>query len=252
MKKYKYKKSYRTKKKRSVFNVFKNKFFWLGLLFFIILSGLTYLFIFSSVFQIKNITVLGTEKTSAEEIRIIISNNTKNIFLADLEKIDRMILEKYRQIGNVDIKSDLPDVLLVQIEERKPVAVISKYEGYFFIDKEAVIFEEIPEKPLEMLIIKSEKDLIQKEQLDHVLKINSVLRNDLKIPIEEILIKSEKRIDVETMEGWSIYFNPKKDLDWQLEEFGILLKEKISLENRENLEYVDLRFEKIYIYPESY
>lgn len=226
IKKNRYKKSYRTRKKRSIFNVFKNKFFWLGLLFFIILSGLTYLFIFSSVFQIKEIAVLGTEKTSAEEIRIIISNNTKNIFLADLEEIDRMLLERYVQIGNVDIKRDLPDVLLVQIEERKPVAVISKYEGYFFIDKEAVIFEEISEKPLEMLIIKSEEDFIQKEQLDQVLKINSVLRNDLKLFIEEILIKSEKRIDVETVEGWNIYFNPKRDLDWQLEEFGILLKRK--------------------------
>ncbi len=248
----KYKKSYRTKKKRSIFNVFKNKFFWLGLLFFVILSGLIYLFIFSSVFQIKNITVLGTEKTSAEEIRIIVSDNAKNIFLADFKKINIMLLEKYPQIANIDIKRDLPDVLLVQIEERKPVAVFSKNEGYFFIDKEAVIFEEIPEKPSEMLIIKSEKDLVQKEELNQVLKINSVLRSDLKIPIKEILIKSEKRIDVETMEGWNIYFNPKKDLDWQLEEFGILLKEKISLENRENLEYVDLRFEKIYIYPETY
>ena len=79
-----------------------------------------------------------------------------------------------------------------------------------------------------------------------------MLRNDLNLPIEEILIVSEKRIDVETMEEWNIYFNPKKDLDWQLEEFGILLKEKISLKNRENLEYIDLRFEKIYIFPESY
>jgi len=247
-----YKKSYRTRKKRSVFNILKNKFFWLGLLFFIIFSGLTYFFIFSSVFQIKNIEVLGTEKTSEEEIRIIVSNNAKNIFLADLEEIDRILLERYVQIGNVDIKRDFPDVLLVQIEERKPVAVISKYEGYFFIDKEAVIFEEILEKPLEMLILKSEEDLIQKEQLDQALKINSVLKNDLKIPIKEILIKSEKRIDVETIEGWNIYFNPKKDLDPQLEEFGILLKEKISLKDRENLEYVDLRFEKIYIFPQAY
>ncbi len=249
--KHRYKKSFRTRKKRSVFNIFKNKFFWLGLLFFIILSGLTYFFIFSSVFQIKNIVISGTEKTSAEEIKTIVSDNAKNIFLADLKKINIILLKRYVQIASVSIKRDIPDSLLVQIEERKPVAVISKYGGYFFIDKEAVIFEEIPEKPLEMLIIKSEKDLIQKEQLDQVLKINSVLRNDLKIPIKEILIKSEKRIDVETMENWNIYFNPKRDLDWQLEEFGILLKEKISLENRENLEYIDLRFEKIYIFPET-
>ena len=246
-----YKKSFRTKKKKSVFRIFKKKFFWLALLFFIILSGLTYLFIFSSVFQVKNITILGNEKTSAEEIRIIISNNTKNIFLADLEKIDIMLLEKYPQIANVSIKRNLPNALLVEIEERKPVAVIFKNEEYFFIDKEAVIFEKILERGSEMLVIKSEEEFIGKEQLSQILKINSALRDDLKILIQEIQVVSEKRVNIEVLEGWNIYFNLEKDLDLQIEEFSILLKEKISLENRENLEYIDLRFEKIYIYPET-
>jgi len=245
--KHRYKKSFRTRKKRSVFAIFKNKFFWIFCLILIVLGSLTYLFIFSSVFQIKNIAVLGAEKISAEEIRIIVSDNTKNIFLADLKKINIMILERYLEIANVNIKRDIPDSLSVQIEERKPVAVFSKNEGYFFIDKEAIAFERVPEKPSDMLIIKSEQESIAKEQLNEVLKINSILRNDLKIPIQEIQIMSERKVIVETLEGWNIYFNPKKDLDWQIEEFGILLKEKISLENRENLEYIDLRFEKIFI-----
>lgn len=246
-----YKKSYRTRKKISVFVIFKKKLFWLGLFFFIILSGLTYFFIFSSVFQIKNIAVLGTEKTPAQEIRIMISDNVKNIFLADLKKIDIMLLERYPQIANVSIKRDIPDALLVQIEERKPVAVFSKNEEYFFIDKEAIIFEKILEIPSKMLIIKSQEGPVGKERLNQILKINSILRNDLKIPIQGIRIVSEKKVDVETSEGWNIYFNLKKDLNWQLEKFGILMKEKISLENRENLEYIDLRFENIYIYPEN-
>ena len=133
----KYKKSFRTKKKKSVFRIFKKKLFWLALLFFIVLSGLTYFFIFSSVFQVKNIAVLGTEKTSSEEIRSIVLDNTKNIFLADLKKINIMLLERYPEIANISIKRNIPDALLVQIEERKPVAVFSKNEEYFFIDKEA-------------------------------------------------------------------------------------------------------------------
>jgi len=211
------------------------------------LGGLTYFLIFSSVFQIKNISVLGTEKASAEEIRIIISNNTKNIFFTDLKKINVMILERYPEIANVNIKRNIPDSLSVQIEERKSVAVFSKNEEYFFIDKEAIIFEKILERPSKMLIIKSEQDSIGKEQLDQILKIDSILINDLKIPIQEIKIVSERKLNVETLEGWNIYFNLKKDLDWQIEELSILLKEKISLENRENLEYIDLRFEKIFI-----
>ncbi len=244
--KYKYKKSFRTKKKRSVFNIFKNKFFLLGCLASTVLAGLVYLFIFSPIFQIKNIAVLGTEKTPEQEIRNIISDNTKNIFLSDLKEIDRMLCQKYPQIAKIDMERVLPDALLVQIEERKPVAVFSKNEDYFFIDKEAVIFERISERPSEMLIIKSERDIVQKEQLDQILKINS----ELTIPIEEILIVSEKRLNAKTSEGWEIYFNPERDLDWQLEELDILLKERVPFEKRGALEYIDLRFEKIYIYPE--
>ena len=82
-----------------------------------------------------------------------------------------------------------------------------------------------------------------------VLEINSQLEKDIKI--KEALLISENRLNIKTLEGWEIYFNPKKDLNWQIEEIKILLEQKISPENRENLEYVDLRFEKIYIYPES-
>lgn len=268
--KYKYKKSYRTRKKRSVFNVFKNKFFWLGLLFFIILSGLTYLFIFSSVFQIKEIKISGNMKVSVEDLRNniaeqvdkrIIFFNTKSIFLANLKKINKMLLEKFPQIAKVDLDREFPSSLLAQIEERKPVAIFSEIENYFFVDKEGIIFEKVSATDQQILKIKKStlvidlelgKEIIGKEQLEQILKINSKLKNDLKIPVEEVLTMSKKRINAKTSEGWEIYFNPERDLEWQLTELSILLKERIPPEKRRNIEYIDLRFEKIYIFPETY
>jgi len=100
--KYKYKKTYRTKKKRSFFKILKNKFFWLSFLFLAILSGLFYIFIFSSVFQVKNIQVLGTNKVPVQEIKDIISANTKNIFLTNLEIISNDLLVRYPQIAKVN------------------------------------------------------------------------------------------------------------------------------------------------------
>ena len=81
MKKYRYKKSFKTKKKR---NLLKNKFFWLGSLVLIILGGFIYLFIFSPVFKIKEIQVLGAEAVSAEEIRQIVFYNTFALYLKRL------------------------------------------------------------------------------------------------------------------------------------------------------------------------
>jgi len=243
--KYKYRRSYRTRKKRSVFVIFKKKLFWLIFFVLIVLSGLAYLFIFSSVFQIKNIAVLGTEKTSAEKIRIIISNNAKNIFLADLKKINKMLLEKFPQIAKVDLDREFPSSLLAQIEERKPVAVLCNNEC-FFIDEQGVAFEKVYSIPSEMLLIKAQE--INQEQVNQILKIDA----GLKIPHEEILLVSEKRINIKTSEGWEIYFNPERDLEWQLTELSVLLKERIPLDKRRNIKYIDLRFDKVYIFPETY
>lgn len=268
----KYKISHRTKKKRSVRVLFKNKFFWLGFFILAASGGLIYFFIFSSVFQIKDIKISGTEKSPSQEIKDIISANTRNIFLADFETINKNILEKYPQIANVTFKKNLPDRILVQIEERRPIAVFCRpvFEPFlpffsenqtkecYLLDKQGVVFEKINE-PVEGLLTLNTKsfisefklgqEIINRDYLSEVLKISSQLEKDIKI--KEALLVSESRLDIKTSEDWEIYFNPKKNLDWQIEEMKILLEQKIPPENRENLEYIDLRFEKIYIFPEN-
>ena len=268
----KYRKSYRTKKKRSVRVIFKNKFFWLGLFILAAISGLIYLFIFSSVFQIEDIQILGAEKSPVQEIKDIISANSKNIFLTDLEIINKNLLKKYPQIASIAFKKKLPNIILAQVEERKPVGLFcrpvfepflmffdkSQAKECYFLDKQGVIFEKVSGQFENLLVFNARsaiskfnlgQEVIDNNYLSKVLEINSQLEKDIKI--KEALLISEDRLNVKTLEGWEIYFNPKKDLNWQIEEIKILLEQKISPENRENLEYVDLRFEKIYIFPET-
>lgn len=245
MRKYRCKKSYKFRKKKSILRIFRSRYFWLAFLILVALGAVVYAVFLSSFFQIKEIKISGNKTITTEEI--VSSFGQGNVFLVNTKEISREILEKFPKIANVSIKRELPDILSVQIEERKPVAVFSQDGDYFFIDKEGVIFEKTPEKPSEMLIIKGEKELIQKERLEKILKINSKLKDDFRIPFEEILIVSEGRLNVKTLEGWEIYFNPEGNLDWQLEELAVLLKEKIPSGERGNLEYVDLRFDKIFI-----
>ncbi len=65
---------------------------------------------------------------------------------------------------------------------------------------------------------------------------------ELGVLVEEISVISEERINVKTSQGWEIYFNPKKDLEWQLRKLGADLDEFIPLEKRKDLEYIELRF----------
>jgi len=270
MKKYRYKKSYRIKKKKSVLRIFKSKIFLLVFLFLVVSGTIFYFVVFSSFFQIKEIKISGNIKVSVEDLRNniaeqvnkrIIFFNTKSIFLADLKEINEILLEKFPGIAKIDLSREFPGSLSAQIEERKPVAVFSEIENYFFVDREGIIFEKVSVIDPQILKVKKSalvvdlklgKKIIEKEQLNQILKINSKLKDDLKIPVEEILTISKNRINAKTSEGWEIYFNSERDLEWQLAELSVLLKKRIPHEKRKNIEYIDLRFDKIFIFPETY
>jgi len=251
---------YKIRKRKSIF---RNRFFWLSILISLISGGIFYLIYFSSLFQIKEIQISGSQKIPKAEIENLTQNLieqkilfflTKSIFLTDFDKINMEILEKFPKITKVDFERNFTaSILTVKIEERKPVAVlITPEEKYFFIDKEGIIFEEADQNIEGFLKIKNltlnpeadllNKKVIEKELLLQILEIESKLKNTIKISPEEILIVSDENLTVLTPEGWLIYFNFNKDLNWQLTKLKAVLENSVPLEKRKNLEYIDLRF----------
>lgn len=263
----KYRKSYRIKKRKSIFS---SRFFWFGILILILIGGLFYLAIFSSIFQIREIKISGNQKVSSEILENLIREkisqrvlffSSQSIFLTHFNKINKTILEKFPQIAKVNLKRKFFDKLIVEIKERKLVAIFSHNENLFSLDREGVIFEQIEEPESKLLKVKNltlkknpklGEKVIKEEILGQILEINSKLNENLKIEPVEISIVSEERINVKTSEGWEIYFNLKGDLNWQLTKLSLILKERVPPEKRKNLEYIDLRFEKVYIFPQGY
>jgi len=262
----KYRKPYRIKKKKSIF---RNRFFWLGILILIVFIGLFYFLVFSSFFQIKEIKISGNsafaeasadrQKISVENIQEVIEKEieqrvlflpSKSIFLADFPKIKAKISEIFPQIAQINCKREFPDTLTVTIEERKPTAVFNQEDLYFFLDKEGIIFENTLAGGQLIKIKKAIKDkelklgdrVLEKELISAILEIESKLENDLKIPIEEVLVVSDERINIKTSDGWEIYLNPKGDIEWQLTKLRVDLEEEIPQERRKDLEYIELRF----------
>jgi len=261
----KYRKPYRVKKKKPIF---RNRFFGLGILIFAVVVGIFYLICFSAFFQIKEIKISGNsafveasadkQKVSIEDIRNVIEKEveqkflflpSKSIFLINLNEINKTVLEKFPQLAKVNLKRSFPDAMLIEIEERKPIAIFCQKEQYFFIDGEGIIFEEISEAAPQWLQIKNltlttdsklGEEAIKKEKLSQVLEIESKLNENLKIL--EVSIISEERLNAKTSEGWEIYFNLEGDINWQLTKLGAVLEKEVPPERRENLEYIDLRF----------
>jgi cell division protein FtsQ len=240
-------------------SILKNRFFWLSLLILILISGLSYLFIFSDVFRIKEIKISDSADSLKLKVEEVIKKEIgRNIFLVNLKEINKEILSQFPEIVELSFKRKFPRLLTIQIKEREAIGVwcYQTYNECFFVDREGIIFKKIEKESIqeEVIILSLRKEealvlgekILNPEILELILKIKKDLGEDLKIEIENFTIVSEKRLNVKTNENWEIYFSLEKDTTLELTKLEVLLEKEIPLEQRKNLEYIDLRFEKIF------
>ncbi|OGZ18561.1 MAG: hypothetical protein A2175_01045 [Candidatus Nealsonbacteria bacterium RBG_13_42_11] len=260
MKKNKFRKVYSVKRKKTLL---KNRFFRLFVLLAIATGTFLYFLFFSPVFTIKNMQVIGNEQISEQDIVAAIKGEMTtfrgdNIFLFAPAEIKRAFLGTFPQVADINLQRDFPDGLKISIKERKPVAIFCQDKICFDLDKEGTLFESgatssdsLPEIESQIFNkeVKSGTVVLSEDVLSQILNINERLKN-FGVPAEEFSVVSEQRLNSKTSEGWEIYFNLKGDTEWQLTELSALLKAKIPSQKRKNLEYVDLRFDKVFIYPE--
>ncbi|MFH1451413.1 MAG: hypothetical protein ABIF89_02280, partial [bacterium] len=88
--------------------------------------------------------------------------------------------------------------------------------------------------------------ICKEETLAVIVKINKALIEEIKIdPVEFTVLKND-RINAKMLEGWNIYFNAAGDIDWQITKLQLVLEKEIPEDKRNNLEYINVRFTKVY------
>ncbi|MDO8436420.1 MAG: FtsQ-type POTRA domain-containing protein [bacterium] len=264
-----YRKPHRFKRKKPIF---RNRFFWLGILTAAIVGAIFYLLFFSEFFQVKKINISGLEKIQKESIQPMVEQRlengllffrTKSIFLVNPAAIQKQLFYNFPQIAELKVNRQFPETVNIFAKERKEGALWCQQEKCYSLDKEGIIFKEnqqaeniIPESQRRVeksealrFSINDEKNtktfslgekVIEKNELDNIFKIQTNLKNQ-KIEANNFTLLSD-RLTVKTAEGWEIYFNLSGDIDWQLTKLGAVLEEKIPFEKRKDLEYIELRF----------
>jgi len=250
-----YRKVQRIKKKKPIF---KSPFLWLSILFLVLFGGIFYLVCFADFFQIQEIVISGNQTIPSEVLKNLIENQltrdllffqTKSIFLVDLKKIDHLTLEKFSQISKVNLIRKIPNILEVKVKEREAIANLCQNGNCLPLDKEGIVFQsEINENLIQLRKkdlspeVKLGQKIIAENLVSQILKIESQLRDNFKILTNEILIVSGRRTNFKTSEGWEIYFNPQRDILWQLTKLRAVLEKEIPAERQRDLAYIDLRF----------
>ncbi len=259
--------------------IIKRPVFWMAVfLFFIIFSAL-YIFIFSAKFQVKNVVVSGNEKIESADVQNFVFDRvnqkifsikkwniySKSFFLADTKKLRKDILNNFSTIESARITKRIPETITVEIIERKAfgafcdTAVLSGIdnglpiasEECFLIDRNGIVFEQLPEVSEDMIIMRKPLDIkqvlvgekvIAENIMAAILKIEKNLKDNLQIDIKEAVVSNPLRLNIKTNENWEIYFNLESDIDMQITKINLLLSGEIPPEVRRSLQYIDLRF----------
>jgi cell division protein FtsQ len=113
----------------------------------IIVSALlifTYNFIVvSPYFQLRETVVKGAERIPREEILNLAEiKPDQNILTVNLKAMARRIQGNV-WVKDVSIKRDLPSKLIIEVRERKPVALLKKDEAFYYIERDGVIFTKL-------------------------------------------------------------------------------------------------------------
>lgn len=209
-----------------------------------------------------------------EHRRFLIATN--NFFIIKEQALEKAILSKFKRVEEVKIKKKFPNLLAlhragaglrIEIKEknlnliwcqRRP----EEERRCFYLDQDGMVFGKSFDIDLENLdreklingpfiLVEEEREnfssleerIVAPELVNFIFQIKLILPKiaGLKMVKGDIPLDSAGQINVETEEGWQVYFDTTRELTSQVKILDLVLIEKITKEEREVLEYIDLR-----------
>lgn len=113
-----------------------------SLLFLVLFTALLFLLREGeSYFRVADIKVVGAYEVTAEElVRAGGIKKGNSIFLIRENQVFERMASEYPVVKAIEISRTLPDSIVINVLERKPVGYITTADGFWMIDREAVCF----------------------------------------------------------------------------------------------------------------
>lgn len=229
-------------------------------------GAVIYILFFSPLMQITSIKISGNkivgnnlileEVNSQLEGKYLKIFTKNNLLLFGKNNLKNILLNKFRQIRDVQIKKDFPSELVITIQEREMKMAITSGEKYYLLDENGQAYDEAEGNNLIVLTDGSSKEInlgdvvLSQDCMNYILGIKDELKNSLEIEVENnfwtpSLVSNDIRI--KTKAGWGINFSTSVKINKEIEMLKTVLNDEIGEDRKNNLEYIDLRIDnKIY------
>jgi cell division protein FtsQ len=94
-------------------------------------------------FRVRETVVRGCREVTEKEIILLGAVSSSQSLLALNEEVIRRRIKANPWIKSVSIGRELPDRLVVKIQERSPIAVIRQDANFYLVDREGIIFKKL-------------------------------------------------------------------------------------------------------------
>jgi cell division septal protein FtsQ len=232
-------------------------------------------FAYCNLFAVKNIAISGNKKITTEQIQEITANYFKqkafipknNLIFLNTKYLEIALNTNNFIVDSATVKKKFPNILKIIIKERPEYAIWCQDRNVdqnssttqdnnnqcFFTDNSGIIFQETEANNFYIISHQNSKKIgdqvMDKTNLDLIVDVKQKTKTIANIDLINADIISDNQINFKTSQGWQIYINPKKTIDIQIMALNSVLVQKLPADKRAKLEYIDLRFETISIYP---
>lgn len=250
---------------------FTLKHFLFTLLFAIILTGIVWA-LRSSVFQIRSVSVEGTNVTDPEDVKVYIERTLlgkklfifprSSTFLISTKWYEKKLQEDFTRFEIVSVTRDTLHSLRVSVKEYDGVYLwCNEFTACFFMDKKGIVFSEAPYfsgSAYPKLFIGTGKELPFQAISEHELQIVETVLMRLRaaqIEISEFHFINNRELNLyfsHQAQQTKIIIDPTSGIDTTIEILIVGMNTAAFKDQFEKtdkiLEYIDLRFSNKMVY----
>lgn len=235
----------------------------------ITLSGWFYLFLSSKYFSIIRIDVRGDSKSAEKAVKeslelfkeerdwLILKRSNIYLFPASLaeEKLKEQFL-----LQEIKITKEYPGALRVEFKIKKPALRLAAEKWLYTLDSSGEVLEKLEVSGFASgtsklddgglpVITGGTDDLsiaakaLPEEVALFVITVFNEIGQKTGVAVNSFspVAESPSSLSLQTEEGWNVIFNIRINASEQIDKLAAVLKEQ-KLEERKNLNYIDLRF----------
>ncbi|QDO88311.1 FtsQ-type POTRA domain-containing protein [Ornithinimicrobium ciconiae] len=132
-----------------------------------LVGGVIYLFGFSTVFAVEDVTVTGANGEIADGAHDLAAQHTgRPMARVSTEHLESQVLEDLR-IASVDVGRSWPSTITLDLRLREPALVLNQsgVQGLYLVDAEGVIYDTVAEAPAEVPVARGPKGDVDPEDL---------------------------------------------------------------------------------------